>query len=169
MKEKDLKISESKQLILATYSMAAEALDIKSLTTLILATPKTDIVQASGRIMRQPHEQPLIIDIVDTHDLFVKQFAKRKKYYHANNYQVITTTTDLYNRFSNKFSIKIKNRESIDTLHDIWKPLNKNGRSRKTNPIQKSELEDTDLEDTDLEDPDLDLTTQLPKCLISLD
>jgi superfamily II DNA or RNA helicase len=159
MKEKDLKISESKQLILATYSMAAEALDIKSLTTLILATPKTDIVQASGRIMRQPHEQPLIIDIVDTHDLFVKQFAKRKKYYHDNNYQVITTSTDLYNRFSNKFSIKIKNRESIDALDDIWKPLNKNGRSRKSNPIQKSELEDTDSY----------LNTQLPKCLISLD
>ena len=93
MKEQDLKQSESKKLILATYSMAAEALDIKSLTTLILATPKTDIVQASGRIMRQPHEQPLIIDIVDTHDIFQKQFAKRKKYYYSNNYKIITTSS----------------------------------------------------------------------------
>ena len=36
MKEKDLKISENKQVIIATYSMAAEGLDIKSLNTLII-------------------------------------------------------------------------------------------------------------------------------------
>ena len=65
MKEHDLKQSENKKLILATYAMAAEALDIKSLTTLILATPKSDIVQAVGRILRQKHSQPLIIDIID--------------------------------------------------------------------------------------------------------
>ena len=50
MKEKDLKISETKTVILATYSMAAEALDIKTLTTLFLLTPKTDVQQAVGRI-----------------------------------------------------------------------------------------------------------------------
>ena len=65
MKEVDLKSSENKKIILATYAMAAEALDIKTLTTLILATPKSDIVQAVGRIMRQTHSQPLIIDIQD--------------------------------------------------------------------------------------------------------
>ena len=40
MKDKDLKISETKQVVIATYAMAAEGLDIKTLTTLILATPK---------------------------------------------------------------------------------------------------------------------------------
>ena len=40
MKEADLKISEKKQVILATYAMAAEALDIPTLTTLVLATSK---------------------------------------------------------------------------------------------------------------------------------
>ena len=34
MKQNDLKASETKQIIVATYSMAAEALDIKTLTTL---------------------------------------------------------------------------------------------------------------------------------------
>ena len=53
MKEQHLKESEKKKVIIATYSMAAEALDIKTLTTLIMATPKTDIEQAVGRILRE--------------------------------------------------------------------------------------------------------------------
>ena len=77
MKEKDLKISESKQILIATYSMASEGLDIKTLTTLVFATPKTDIEQAVGRILRVKHNNPLIIDIVDKHDLFRKQWLKR--------------------------------------------------------------------------------------------
>ena len=96
MKANDLKLSESKKLILATYQMAAEALDIKSLTTLILATPKTDIVQASGRILREKHENPLIIDIVDSHDVFKRQFEKRKKFYLDQKYTVIKTDFDKY-------------------------------------------------------------------------
>ena len=75
MKEKDLKVSESKQIILATYAMAAEGLDIPSLTTLILATPKSDIVQSVGRILRAKHNEPLIIDIIDQHDCFLNQFT----------------------------------------------------------------------------------------------
>ena len=65
MKQKDLKISETKQIIIATYSMAAEALDIKTLTTLVLTTPKTDVEQAVGRILRVKHSSPLVIDIID--------------------------------------------------------------------------------------------------------
>jgi len=92
MKENDLKLSESKQIILATYSMAAEGLDIKTLTTLILATPKTDIEQAVGRILREQHSKPLIIDIIDQHDLFKKQWLKRRTFYHKNQYQIIRNT-----------------------------------------------------------------------------
>ena len=68
--------SESKKIILATYQMAAEALDIKSLTNLLLGTPKTDIVQAVGRILRDKHSNPLIIDIIDSHQCFQNQFIK---------------------------------------------------------------------------------------------
>jgi superfamily II DNA or RNA helicase len=96
MKEAALKKSESCKIVIATYSMAAEALDIKSLTTLILATPKTDIVQAVGRILRVKHERPLVIDIIDSHDLFVNQWLKRRKYYISNKYKVIHTDSNLY-------------------------------------------------------------------------
>jgi predicted helicase len=49
MKQECLKETETKQIVLATFSMAAEALDIKTLSTLFMVTPKTDIVQAVGR------------------------------------------------------------------------------------------------------------------------
>ncbi len=96
MKEKDLKISESKQLIVATYAMAAEGLDIPSLTTLILATPKSDIIQSVGRILREKHSNPLIIDIIDQHDCFINQFTKRKTFYNQKNYKIIRTDNHKY-------------------------------------------------------------------------
>ena len=94
MKEKDLKISETKQIIIATYSMASEGLDIKTLTTLVLATPKTDIVQAVGRILRVKQVQPVVIDIVDSHDVFQRQYQKRKTFYRKQKYKIIETNND---------------------------------------------------------------------------
>ena len=116
MKKEDLKISEGKQVILATYQMAAEALDIKSLTSLILATPKTDIVQAVGRILREKHAEPLVIDIVDIHNCFQNQFIKRKAFYNKQNYKIIKTTNELYMKTNNYndiwIELKKKNKKS---------------------------------------------------------
>jgi len=91
MKKKDLKMSETKKIIVATYSMAAEALDIKTLTTLVMATPKTDIEQAVGRILRVKDNNALVIDIIDSHDIFKKQWQKRKIFYFKNNYKISYT------------------------------------------------------------------------------
>ena len=96
MKEADLKKSETKKVIVATYSMAAEGLDIKTLSTLILATPKTDVVQAVGRILRVKHERPLIVDIVDSHDMFKKQWYKRRAFYLKCKYTVLYTNNEGY-------------------------------------------------------------------------
>ena len=98
MKEADLKNSETKKIIIATYAMAAEALDIKSLTTLVLATPKTDVVQAVGRILRVKHERPLIVDIIDSHEVFNRQWQKRLHYYKKNKYQIATIRSKDYNK-----------------------------------------------------------------------
>ena len=87
MKEQALKVSETKTVIIATYAMAAEGLDIKTLTTLIMATPKTDIEQSVGRILREKHSQPVVVDIIDAHDLFQKQWKKRKTFYNKQNYK----------------------------------------------------------------------------------
>jgi superfamily II DNA or RNA helicase len=88
MKEKDLKESEQKKVIIATYSMAAEALDIKTLTTLVMVTPKTDIEQAVGRILREKHSSPIVVDIVDTHSIFKNQWKKRKTFYNSQKYKI---------------------------------------------------------------------------------
>jgi superfamily II DNA or RNA helicase len=97
MKEAALKETETKKIVIATYSMAAEALDIKSLTTLIMATPKTDIEQSIGRILREKHSQPIVVDIIDSHSIFQNQWKKRRTFYIKENYKIIHTTNSNYN------------------------------------------------------------------------
>ena len=89
MKEAALKETEGKRIVIATYSMAAEALDIKTLTTLIMATPKTDIEQAVGRILREKHGRPIVVDIIDQHTPFQNQWRKRKQFYKKQNYTIV--------------------------------------------------------------------------------
>ena len=96
MKEKDLKISEGKKVIIATYAMAEEGLDIKSLTTLIMATPKVDVRQSIGRILRQKHNEAVVVDIVDSHSLFQRHFTKRKTFYRKSKFKVIQTNMNGY-------------------------------------------------------------------------
>jgi superfamily II DNA or RNA helicase len=96
MKESALKETEGKKIVIATYAMAAEALDIKTLTTLIMATPKTDIEQSVGRILREKHSQPVVVDIIDSHDVFKNQWRKRKTFYKRENYKIIYTTSHRY-------------------------------------------------------------------------
>ena len=96
MKESALKETEGKQVVIATYAMAAEALDIKTLCTLIMVTPKTDIEQSVGRILRSDHDMPVVVDIVDSHDPFQKQWAKRKTFYRKENYRIYKVPSSAY-------------------------------------------------------------------------
>lgn len=88
MKQVDLQETEGKQIVLATYAMAAEALDIKTLSILVMASPKTDITQSVGRILRVRHDNPIVVDIVDRHDLFQNQWKQRKTFYRKCNYRI---------------------------------------------------------------------------------
>jgi superfamily II DNA or RNA helicase len=115
MKEAALKESESKKVIIATYSMAAEGLDIKTLTTLIMATPKTDIEQSVGRILRERHGTPVVVDVIDKHDLFQKQWAKRKTFYRKQNYKIIHTTSVDYTPDTSKWRV-VESKNNTNTL-----------------------------------------------------
>lgn len=99
MKKEKLKESESKQLILATYAMAKEGLDIKTLNCLILASPKKDIVQAVGRILRQKHKtiKPLIVDVIDNFSIFRNQAKIRNKLYTSRKYNIKTIKYNIDN------------------------------------------------------------------------
>jgi superfamily II DNA or RNA helicase len=98
MSEAELKKSATKTLILSTYSMVSEGLDISSLNAAYFITPKTDIIQASGRILRAKHtfSHPIIYDIVDSHEVFQRQWLKRKSYYKKRNYKIIGTDSIKY-------------------------------------------------------------------------
>jgi superfamily II DNA or RNA helicase len=104
MKEAALKLSESKKVIIATYAMASEGLDIKTLTTLIMASPKTDVCQSVGRILRVKHASPLVIDIIDPQDVFRSQWLKRQTYYIKQRYRIIMTDTEGY--YKNNWVVK---------------------------------------------------------------
>jgi superfamily II DNA or RNA helicase len=91
-----LQESETKRVIFGTFAMASEALDIKTLATLVMVTPKTDIVQSVGRILRTKHSNPIIVDIIDSHDFFQNQWNKRRQYYKKCNYQIKRTDSRRY-------------------------------------------------------------------------
>jgi superfamily II DNA or RNA helicase len=143
MKMEELKKSESKQIILATYSMAAEALDIKSLTSLFLASQKSDIIQAVGRILREKHANPLVIDLIDNHDVFLNQFNKRRAFYNEKNYKIIRSNNQKYNDYINHLKTLAPKNETTTLLEvtqemletnascNYWNILVPNGRKKK--------------------------------------
>lgn len=91
MKQVQLDVSATKDVIFASSGICREGLDIASLNSMVLATPVGDVVQAAGRIMRKAHDLcPLILDIVDAFSVFHGQARKRSKYYAASKFQVFT-------------------------------------------------------------------------------
>ena len=89
MKQKKLKESEEATVILASFGMASEALDIPALNTLIMATPRREVEQSVGRIIRKIGEvQPIVIDIVDQLPCFNRQGNHRRKFYKKRGYQM---------------------------------------------------------------------------------
>jgi superfamily II DNA or RNA helicase len=80
----------SKAILIATYSMCKEGFDVSTLNTLLMATPRPDIDQIVGRILRTEKStrtiNPLIIDIVDS--TFRRQFQQRLALYKKRQYTV---------------------------------------------------------------------------------
>lgn len=79
-----------KRIFIATYHMCKEAFDLEKLNTLMISTPRPDVDQIVGRIMRTEKSKrtihPLIIDVVDV--TFRRQFQERLSLYKKRNYNV---------------------------------------------------------------------------------
>jgi superfamily II DNA or RNA helicase len=116
MKQKDLTESEGKQIVLSTYSMSSEALDIKSLATLIMVTPKSDIIQCVGRILRMKHKNPIVVDIVDTHAVFQNQWRGRKQFYKKCNYRIRYIKSENYKGMDIEW-------DEDDTWKRVYEPI----------------------------------------------
>ncbi len=102
MKPDELRESQEKDVILATFSMASEGMDIPKLNTVFLASPKSDVEQSVGRVFRQKacdrDFHPLIIDIQDMFSMFQKQCEKRISLYHKSNFTIFKDGEELKKR-----------------------------------------------------------------------
>lgn len=90
MKEADLAESSRAPIVIATFQLAHEGLDIPALDTVILATPKSDIKQSIGRIMRETKgkvNDPLIFDVADHWSVFHAMYRKRLRVYHEGGFE----------------------------------------------------------------------------------
>jgi superfamily II DNA or RNA helicase len=116
-KEELLKSSKSK-IILATYPMANEGLDIVSLNCLVLASPKVDVFQSIGRISRLKENnkliKPLIIDIIDVSKIFINEADKRLLLYKKKNYEIIDYVYTKNNIFEINKSAEIQENKHIN-------------------------------------------------------
>lgn len=116
LKQEVLEQSEKQQVLLGTYAYVSEGFDMKGLNTLILASPKSDIVQSVGRILRDKIEdrkyEALVIDIVDKFSIFPNQAQKRIKYYQSQKYKIDRDTIE-YRIDENAFKGKC-----LITCHD---------------------------------------------------
>jgi superfamily II DNA or RNA helicase len=153
MKQDKLQETESKQIVFATYSMAAEALDIKSLNTLVMVTPKTDIIQSVGRILRTKGPGKIIVDLTDTHTVFQNQWKKRKTFYRKCDYPIRFIDSDHYAGMNLDWD--------IDTT---WKQvfISSKQKTGKSACISKNETEDSGDSDSETK------LQQKHTCLISL-
>jgi hypothetical protein len=82
-------VIENCQVIFATYALCSEGFDCPRLSTLILATPRADIVQAAGRVMRSGDARkhsPLIVDVADLWGPLFGQARKRMNYFTSSGF-----------------------------------------------------------------------------------
>ena len=88
-----------------------------------MVSPRTTIEQTVGRILRSDHEMPVVVDIVDTHDLFQKQWLKRKTYYRKEKYAIIKTTSTNYtsdlSRWDKVFTPKFEKAEATNNKRTV--------------------------------------------------
>ena len=152
-KDKELKESESKDVIFGTYEMAREGLDIPSLNSLLLASPVSDVEQAVGRILRKKSEiVPLIVDIADNFSLFNSMSYKRLNLYKKNEFLVSTNTfvdenidikndTSLIDVDTSKITFNIE--EEIETIKKNNE--NKDIKKNKANPFSSDSKYNKDV------------------------
>jgi superfamily II DNA or RNA helicase len=81
MKESEIEVSKTCNLLFGTVQYAKEGLDDPSLDTLFLTTPKSDVEQAVGRILRRDADKkpPFVIDFIDNKTGPCIGFYKRRR------------------------------------------------------------------------------------------
>ena len=148
MKQEKLDISATKRVIIATYDMAEEAFDCKTLNTLIYATPHKNIKQAVGRILREEKKKrkiiPLIIDVQDLFSTFNSWNKIREKYYKSEAYP------------KKIYEVLVKSKTECPEVTYIKQDCSTKKTARKTREregLKPSQQDCSFLEKQDLENP----------------
>jgi superfamily II DNA or RNA helicase len=155
MKKEALEATDKKQVVLATYAMAAEALDIKTLNTLVMVSPKTDIIQSVGRILRMKADGKVIVDIVDTHDVFQNQWKKRRAYYKKCGYGI---------RYVKSTNYVDMSATHVESWKRVSKPMVNPGDSTSIFPETKEEEEEIEKRVCHIPISEYDFSDQEEEC-----
>jgi len=133
VKEEGLKIAEKKSVIFATYAFCSEGVDVPSLDTIVFTTPRSDVVQCVGRILRVHNDKktPLVVDFVDTQYVFRNQYKKRKAYYKTLGGKIFNLDQDLKIKTSVKRKKMIEDTKEEERM-DIGMITNFMNKSKKT-------------------------------------
>jgi hypothetical protein len=117
----------------------------------------TNIEQSVGRILRQKHDfAPIVVDIIDTHDNFQRQWAKRKAFYKKQNYKIIQTNSSIYDTDASKWKIiyePTKSKNVVKTSETKKEKLKCSSRSSSDRSIaddteSEEEIEEIEEEET---------------------
>jgi superfamily II DNA or RNA helicase len=122
MTEKAREQSKEADIMFGTYSMCREAFDVPKLDTVLFATPRSDIIQAVGRILRQHNKNtPIVVDVVDhLYGPFKGQHYKRKKYYKEKLFKI-------FNVHKNGEIVEEKSKSKEITVEDTTQKLSNFG------------------------------------------
>ncbi len=81
-KDSELQGASYKPIVLGTYRFVAYGTNVKHWDTLVMATPRSDVVQIIGRVLREiegrDKPQPIIFDVVDNSSWVFKSYAKTR-------------------------------------------------------------------------------------------
>jgi len=121
MSQSHLELTCQKQVILGIYNLCQKAFNLKKLNTLLYATPRREIQQIEGRILRQQHAiNPIILDFVDYWSpTFKNQWYSRQQYYKAHGYCTHRQEVTSRENIKNLPQLKYKYVTEVESLQNI--------------------------------------------------
>jgi len=80
------------KIVVSTFAYVSEGFDLPRLSCVVFATPASNLQQSVGRILRTPNpvSSPLVIDVADGWGVLNASTRKRRSFYHAAGYVVVT-------------------------------------------------------------------------------
>jgi len=91
MRKGEREKSEKCDIILGTFQMCREGLDIAAIDMLYLSTPKSDVEQIVGRVLRfhEDKKEPVVVDLVDSLPVCLDFARKRLRQYRKLGYTIV--------------------------------------------------------------------------------